>query len=314
MYELTVVAPVYNGELTVKNFVEQVLRQLVALKKSSQIILVDDGSTDQSWQEIEKLKSRNVSIKSLKLSKNYGQHVAIFAGLKEVNSKWTIVMDADLQENPIYIPLLYAEAKKLNESVVIKNYNSISNSFLHKILRKTFYKLFIKLIDFEYIPEIANYGIYEKNLIRVICATKNRYPFFPGLIRQSGYKLNEIDGVKERIEGNKSTYNYQRLIRHGLNIILSQSTRLMRIFVRIAIYTSLISILFFFVNLFVYFMSGNKVSGWFSLFSLILLFFSFLLVLVSVIGTYVGNIYEILLDKPYFKIDKKISTNSKIGR
>jgi glycosyltransferase involved in cell wall biosynthesis len=312
VYELTVVAPVYNGELTVKNFVEQVLSQLVALKKTTQIILVDDGSTDQSWQEIEKLKSKIVSIKSLKLSKNYGQHIAILAGLREVNSKWTIVMDADLQENPIYIPRLYAEAKKLNESVVVKNNNLLSNSFLHKILRATFYKLFMKLIDFEFIPEIANYGIYEKNLIKKICTTKNQYPFFPALLRQSGYKLNEIEGVKERVEGNKSTYSYQKLLRHGLNIILSQSTRLMRVFVKIAIYSSLISVLFFLINLFVYFTSGSEVSGWMSLFSAILLFFSFLLVLISVIGTYVGNIYDILLDKPNFKIEKVMSINSEI--
>lgn len=309
MYELTVVAPVYNGELTVKRFVEQVLRQLVALKKNAQLILVDDGSTDQSWQEIEKLESKIVSIKSLKLSKNYGQHVAILAGLKEVNSKWTIVMDADLQENPTYIPLLYKEAIKLNESVVVKNINLVSNSLLHKLLRATFYKLFRKLIDFEFIPEIANYGIYEKNLIEMICATKNRYPFFPGLLRQSGYRFNEIEGVKECVEGNKTTYNYQKLLRHGLNIILNQSTRVMRVFVKIAIYTSLISMLFFFINLFVYFMSDSAVSGWMSLFSLILLFFSFLLVLISVIGTYVGNIYDTLLDKPYFKIEKEISIN-----
>ena len=311
MHELTVVAPVYNGELTVSRFVEEVVRQLVTLKKKTQIIIVDDGSIDQSWQQIEKLKSKTVSIKSLKLSKNYGQHIAIFAGLQEVNSKWTVVMDADLQENPKYIPLLYAKAKKLNESVVVKNNNPTSNSILHRFLRRIFYKVFTNLIDFEYKPEIANYGIYEENLIRFIRDTKNRYPFFPGLVRQSGYKLNEIEGVKEFAGENRTTYTYQKLFKHGLNIILSQSTRLMRIFIKLAIYASLFSCTLFLINAPLYFASGNRVSGWFSLFSLILIFFSFLLVLVSIIGAYVGNIYDILLDKPYFQVEKKIAVNPK---
>ncbi len=301
------VAPVYNGELSVSDFGITVLAQLERLNVPSHLILVDDASIDGSWEAIKSLKSNQIKITGIKLQKNRGQHIAIMAGLRASESKWTIVMDSDLQEDPSIIPDIYKFAESSNGSVLVRNGDNEDLNLLHKLSRRTFYSLFQKLIDFEYDAKIANYGIYERDLVKWISTTKDRYPFFPALVRQSGFKLYEYAGTKKQRPSGKSTYTPIKLINHGISIILNQSTQIMRIMMKIGFFISILSFASLLFSVFSYLIYGSKVSGWYSVISLIFFFMSVTLTILTVIGNYVGNIFELILDKPIFHVEEEVS-------
>jgi glycosyltransferase involved in cell wall biosynthesis len=306
MPEISVVAPVFNGEMTIQAFSKSVIRVLESMNIESELVLVDDGSHDHSWKLISNLKSEKIRLRRIKLSRNFGQHIAIFAGLKEIESEWIVVMDADLQEDPMLIPILYAEAKRLGNSVVVRNESESDSSIMYKIGREVFYKLFTNLIDFQYDPKVANFGIYEKSLISWITNLHDRYPFFPGLVRQSGFKLSEIVGEKKGRNTKESSYSFIKLFRHATSIVLNQSTRLMRVFVKIGFYTSIFAALGLLVSFAMYQFQGREIIGWYSLVAILLFFFSTTIIVISVVGIYIGSIFEILLNKPIYSIETRI--------
>jgi glycosyltransferase involved in cell wall biosynthesis len=306
MPEISVVAPVFNGEMTVEAFSMSVIKVLESMNVEAELVLVDDGSHDDSWKLIANLRSGKIGLRRIKLSRNFGQHIAIFAGLKEIESEWIVVIDADLQEDPTLIPVLYSEAKKLGNSVVVRNESESDSSMMYRIGRAIFYKLFTNLIDFKYDPKVANFGIYEKSLISWITNLHDRYPFFPGLVRQSGFKLSEIVGVKRGRNAKESNYSFIKLFRHASSIVLNQSTKLMRVFVKIGFYTSIFALLGLLASLAMYQFQGSETIGWYSLVAILLFFFSTTIIVISVVGIYIGSIFEILLNKPIYSIESRI--------
>ena len=110
MTHIAVVAPVYNEEQNVEEFTNRVSNELKQLTEEFKIILIDDGSKDSSWQKIAEICSKNRRVKGIKLSKNFGHHYAITAGLNIVDADWAVVMDTDLQDRPEVIKDLYQKA------------------------------------------------------------------------------------------------------------------------------------------------------------------------------------------------------------
>lgn len=306
MPEISVVAPVFNGEATIEAFTLSVISVLESMNVDAELVLVDDGSHDDSWKLIADLNSEKICLRRIKLSRNFGQHIAIFAGLKEIESKWVVVIDADLQEDPTLIPILYSEATRLGHSVVVRNEIDSDSSVIYKICRRIFYKLFTSLVDFEYNSRVANFGIYEKSLISWITSLNDRYPFFPGLVRQSGFKLSEIVGVKRGRSAKESSYSFIKLIKHASSIVLNQSTKLMRVFVKIGFITSIFASIGLLVSLTMYLLQGSEVLGWYSLVAILLFFFSTTIIVISVVGIYIGTIFEILVNKPMYSIESRI--------
>ena len=140
MKEICVVAPIFNEETTISEFVKQVANNVKQLNSEYEIILIDDGSNDNSWMEIQKEAQKNVNVRGLKLSKNFGHHYAISAGLHKSNAKWTVVMDSDLQDRPEVIKDLYLKANEGYEVVFVSRTNR-PESFAYLFLQKLFYKL-----------------------------------------------------------------------------------------------------------------------------------------------------------------------------
>src|ERR1041384_2731853 len=111
MVEISVVSPVYKAERIVDHLVEQVSKALSEITPDYEIILIEDGSPDESWKKIEENCAKNPKIKGVKFSRNFGQHYAITAGLKAASGNYVVVMDCDLQDDPVYIKEMYRKIK-----------------------------------------------------------------------------------------------------------------------------------------------------------------------------------------------------------
>ena len=139
MIEISVVVPLYNEKDNVKELCKRLKVQLDNLSERHEIILVDDGSQDGSWNEIVEQNNIFPEIKGIRFSRNFGHHYAITAGLFEATGKWVVVMDGDLQDRPEAIPLLLAKAKEGFDVVFVSRQNR-PESFYYKTMQKVFYK------------------------------------------------------------------------------------------------------------------------------------------------------------------------------
>ena len=189
--KLSIVSPIYKAENFIDKLVFEIQKSMIALNVDYEIILVDDRSKDNSWQKMKELSQKNANIKSLRLSRNFGQHPAIIAGLSQAKGEWIIVMDCDLQDQPKEIVNLYNKAQEGFEVVQARRKNR-EDSFLKKLSSKLFSKVYGYFTDTKYDNEIANFGIYNKKVINSILEISDYIKFFPLFVEFVGFKSTSI--------------------------------------------------------------------------------------------------------------------------
>ena len=138
MYYISVVVPVLNEESLVGQLIESLDLELEKISTNNQIVIVDDGSIDRTWGEIVRKKENMPNLLGIRLSRNFGQHYAITAGLAETNSEWVVVMDGDFQDRPEVIHELLARALQGYEIVFVNRENRPEKTY-YKLLQKIFY-------------------------------------------------------------------------------------------------------------------------------------------------------------------------------
>lgn len=205
MIEISVVSPVYHGELSVEELVRRVQVACESIVQSYEIILVEDGSPDGSWEKIETLMGSVRGVKGIRLSRNFGQHYAIAAGLARAKGRWVVVMDCDLQDRPEEIPFLYKKALEGFDLVVARRTVRL-DSFTKRMFSKVFYWTLSWLTDTEQNSETANFGIYSRKVIDTINSLRENFKYFPVMTRWVGFKRVEIEVEHARREHGKSSY------------------------------------------------------------------------------------------------------------
>ena len=161
---ISIVSPVYRAEKILPILVSEINLVMERIGEDYEIILVDDRSPDNSWEVMKVLSSQNPKIKSIRLSRNFGQHSAIFAGLTKTKGDWVVVMDCDMQDQPKEIAKLYKKALE-GYDIVLGQRENRKDKFLKKLSSKLFYKVFNYLSGGQFNNEIGNFGIYKKKVI-----------------------------------------------------------------------------------------------------------------------------------------------------
>lgn len=302
---ISIVSPVYRAEKIVENLVAEIQVAMQQLNLPYEIILVDDRSPDDSWNVMKSLSSRYDNIKSIRLSRNFGQHPAIMAGLSNTSGEWVVVMDCDLQDQPKEIVNLY---KKANEGfeVVLARRVQRSDGFLKKLSSKFFSKVFSYFTETEYNNEIANYGIYHRKVILSILEITDYIKFFPLFVNFVGYKSTSIVVEHAFREEGKSSYNFSRLVSLAFNTIISFSNKPLKMFVKFGMLISFISILFGVYNIYEALTNKIAVLGYSSLIVSIWFLSGVIITTIGITGIYVGKIFDQTKNRPVFIIDEVI--------
>jgi glycosyltransferase involved in cell wall biosynthesis len=306
MIEVSVVSPVYKSARLVKPFVERVITALQQLNVSYEIVLVDDGSPDFSWEEIENVCATNKNVKGILLSRNFGQHYAITAGLDVSQGNWVVVMDSDLQDRPEEIVALYNKAHQGFEVVLCRR-NFRTDSGLKVLASKLFYK-FLGLVTGKKIdPAIANFGIYQRKVIDAIVRMRESIRYFPMMILWVGFKTSTIDVQHGEREDGKSNYNLRRLMKLGLEIILSFSDKPLEIVASIGGLISLSTMIASVVVLYRYFNHSITVQGYTSLLLSIWFLSGLIIATLGIVGLYVGKTFQGIKQRPLYIASKTLN-------
>lgn len=300
---ISVVSPVYQAEELVPLLVNQISREVQALTSAYEIILVDDRSRDESWQAIRLECQKNARIKGLRLSRNFGQHCAITAGLRHAKGDWIVVMDCDLQDRPDQIPLLYQAALE-GYDIVQARRRTRQDSRIKRLYSRAFYSVFSYLTGTRQDSSVANFGIYHCKVIAAVLSMKDQLRYFPAMVQWVGFRAAMIDVQHDARQRGQSTYNLRRMLRLALDTMISFSDKPLRLVAQAGLILSLLSLLMGFACLLGYLFGVIKVVGYTSVMISIWLTAGLNIFVLGLVGIYVGKAFEKIKDRPIYILDE----------
>ncbi len=303
---ISIVSPVYKAENIVEELIFQIKDTLKEISDDYEIILVDDGSPDGSWNKVFEACKKDKKIKGVKLSRNFGQHYAITAGLEQAKGEWIVVMDCDLQDDPKEIKNLYSEIKKGYDSVLARRVLR-NDKYFKKITSKLFYAVFGYLTGTKQDPSIANYGIYNKKVIKAILSMKDKVRYFPAMTQWVGFSIQRLDVKHNERTIGESTYNFRSLLKLAFNNIIAFSSKPLLLTIRLGLIISTLSFMlggFYFI---MYLNGKINEPGFLSLIISIWFLGGIIISILGMIGLYIGKTFNQTKDRPSFIIDKLIN-------
>jgi polyisoprenyl-phosphate glycosyltransferase len=306
--KISIVSPVYKAEKIIDELIRRIIDSLEPITAEYEIILVEDGCPENSWEKIELLAKNNPKIKGIKLSRNFGQHYAITAGLDHGKGDWVVVMDCDLQDQPEEINKLYHKAIE-GFDIVLAQRNNRKDTILKRTYSKLFYRTLGYLTGSDQDEAIANFGIYSKKAVYEIVKMRESIRYFPTMVKWVGFKTAKVPVEHaDRMEG-KSSYNFKRMLNLALDIILAFSDKPLRLTIKLGFYISIIAILMALYTLLKWMSGGIVVIGYASLITSIWFLSGCILITLGVVGLYVGKTFEGVKNRPLYIIEKKINND-----
>ena len=302
---ISIVSPVYRAEKILPILVSEINLVMERIGEDYEIILVDDRSPDNSWEVMKVLSSQNSKIKSIRLSRNFGQHSAIFAGLTKTKGDWVVVMDCDMQDQPKEIAKLYKKALE-GYDIVLGQRENRKDKFLKKLTSRLFYKVFNYLSGANFDNNVANFGIYHQKTIKSILDMKDYVKFFSLFINWIGFKSISIPIEHGEREEGKSTYSVGRLFKQAFNVIISFSDKPLRLFINFGLS---ISVLSFIVGIYYLYLAltGKIAQPGFSSLILSIWFLSGIIIsCIGIVGVYLGKTFDQAKGRPTFIIDEEV--------
>lgn len=300
---LSFVSPVYMAENFLDKLVTEIQKVMLVIDQPYEIILVDDRSPDKSWEVMKKLPQEFPNVKSIRLSRNFGQHPAIIAGLSQAKGEWIVVLDCDLQDQPKEVIKLYTKAMEGFDIVLAKRKNR-KDSFFKKMSSLVFSKVFGFFTDTQYDNEVGNFGIYHVKTIKSILEISDCIKFFPLFVKFVGFKTSSIIVEHAHREEGNSSYTLAKLVSLAFNSIISFSNKPLKLFVKFGLVISALSFLLGIYDLYLALTNQIDVLGYSSIIVSIWFLSGVIITTIGVTGIYVGKIFDQTKDRPTFIIDE----------
>lgn len=300
---ISVVIPVYKAEDCMHELYRRLKMSLETITQNFEIILVEDCGGDRSWEIIRELAGKDNKVKGIKLSRNFGQHYAITAGLDFAKGDWIIVMDCDLQDQPEEIIKLYNKTREGYDIVLGKRADRKDRFFI-KATSKLFYVVFNYLTEQKIDYGIANFGIYAQNVIKHVRNYKEMDRSFGLLVSLVGFSKAEIDVEHAQRLSGKSSYNFSKRLNLAIDHILSHSNKPLMLALKMGFLFSAIALVCaIWLSIRVLFLS-DVVSGWTSLIVSLFFLSGLIICVIGMVGIYVGKIYNEVKKRPLYIIDQ----------
>ncbi len=301
--KISIIIPCFNEELNISKIISEIILVFKEIAFEFEIIFIDDGSSDNSVEKLKIESSENSFVKYIELSRNFGKDAALKAGIDVANGDALITIDADLQHPPVLIKqmikkwelgyeVVYAYRKKNNPDASLKN----------KIGSRLFYKLVNTLSDINLEDGIADFRLIDRIVIDSLKRINENEIFLRGMVKWIGFKQIGIPYVPEQRFSGKSTYSTKALLKLAMHGITSFSTKPLYISIFLGISISVFATIFYVIYIFYSLHFDSAISGWSSVIFTIVLFGGLNLIVLGIIGIYVGKLFMQSKNRPNYLI------------
>ena len=301
---ISIVVPVYNSSSIIDNLTKDILSVIKKISDVNkiQLILVNDCSTDESWKKISKLSTEyKETVIGINLMRNYGQHNAIMAGLRLADGDYIILIDDDYQHPPKEIPKILSKIKE-GYDVCYTNYKNNTYSKLKIFGSWINKKISNILIDKPKSIYLSSYKCLTQKVLKEIIKYDGPYVYIDGLIFDITKNVTSVDIEHSERKIGKSNYNIFKLISLWLRVLTNFSIVPLRIATFVGFFMTFVSFIFVIFISILKFKNPDIAAGWASLSTLIVFFSGVQLILIGLVGEYIGRSYIKLNKKPQFVV------------
>jgi dolichol-phosphate mannosyltransferase len=306
---LTIVAPVFNEETVIAKFHSRTSHVLDSLDKvESQIVYVVDRCTDNTLDVLRSIAKADRRVIVLALSSRFGHQMSLLAGIEQsIDSDAIIMMDSDLQHPPELIPVMLDHFCNGADVVYTVRSDTEDVSVLRKMAGNLFYKLLNKISDIAINPNAADFRLISRRVAVILSEGFNeRNMFLRGLFSWIGFKQVGVEFFAEKRAGGASKYSLSRMIQLALSGVLSFSTKPLHIGLFIGASLAFFAFALMMGTIVNFFIDRSLPSGWTTVVTLLLLFNGVQLIVIGIMGAYLGGVYEEVKRRPRYIVDERI--------
>ena len=303
MIKISVVTPVYGCCKSINNLYERLNKTLSTITNDFEIIMVNDSSPDNAWEAIKELAKKDNRVKGINLSRNFGQHKAITAGLDYAKGDWIVVMDCDLQDQPEEIVKLYNKAIE-GYDIVFGRRAERKDTFFKKLSSKLFYKVYDYFTESKIDNTIANFSIISEKVLNTLKKMREQNRTYPLFVNWVGFKRTEINIEHSSRDEGKSSYTLSKLINLAIDSIVSQSNKPLKLSIKFGFVVSFLSLIYGVLLIVRYLISGVPVEGWTSVMVSIYFIGGLLFANMGILGLYIGKIFDETKNRPIYIVQE----------
>lgn len=300
---LSVIIPAYNEEKMIQKTADTVDGILGKEAIPYEIVFINDGSRDGTWEQIEAAAERNPQVKGIHFSRNFGKESAIFAGLANASGDCCAVMDCDLQHPPEVLLSMYRLWEQGYEVVEGVKRSRGKESRLHKACAGLFYRMMSKAVQID-MSRASDFKLLDRKAVDALLAMPEKNAFFRALSSWIGYRSTSVEfDVQERTEG-ESKWSTWSLVKYAVTNVVAFSAVPMQFVTVAGIFMFVFAIILGIQSL-VHYFTGHAVEGFTTVILLILIVGSLIMMSLGIIGYYISKIYEEVKGRPKYLISKK---------
>jgi polyisoprenyl-phosphate glycosyltransferase len=302
--KFSIITPIFNEEEGLPGFIDKVREVIKSQDNNFEIIFCNDGSIDGSEEIILKHREEDPRIKLITLSRNFGHHQAVQAGIDHCKGEAVILMDSDFQDPPDLIPILIEKWNSGFEIVFTKKLVR-DDPFLMKILYKLFYKIFDLFAPFPFPEGIGIFSLIDRRALDVLKNMPERRKYFAGMREWIGFKKNCVEYERPKRTYGESKQNFSKLFTLAFDAVFSFSNLPLRIIWVLGVIGVLLSFLGIVYSLVSKLILGNAILGWASILIAVLFIGGIQLICLGIFGEYQVRIYDEVKARPYYIISHK---------
>lgn len=297
---LSVVIPAYNEEEMVPQAARQIGKILTAAQIDHELLFVDDGSRDKTWERVEQAARENPAVRGVRFSRNFGKEAAIFAGLGSAVGDCVACIDCDLQHPPEKLVEMYRLWQEGYEVIEGVKSDRGRESGLHRAAARLFYALISRATKVD-MSRASDFKLLDRKAVNVILTMREKRAFFRALSSWVGFRTTEVAyEVRERTAG-ASKWSTWSLMKYAVSNITAFTAMPLHIVTVLGVVTLLTSLVLGVIAL-VQKIAGTALGGFTTVIILLLFLGSLIMISLGIIGYYVGNIYEEIKDRPRYVV------------
>lgn len=300
---VSLVVPCYNEEEVLAELERRLTLVLAGLDIPYEVVLVDDGSKDRTWEILKEVRQKNSKFKIVRLARNYGHQIALSCGLDQARGEVVMIMDADLQDPPELLPKMLEKWQEGYDVVYGKRLVRHGESLAKRFFAFSFYRVFAHLSGFEVPSDTGDFRLMDRRAVKAFRSLREKHRFIRGMVSWIGFHQTPIYYERPERFAGVTKYPFKKSLFLAIDAITSFSYMPLRFASYLGLLFSTLAFVYIFVVLFLNFL-GRNLPGYTSIMGAVLLLGGVQLIVLGIIGEYVGRIFEQGQRRPLYFVDQ----------
>ena len=298
--KISVVIPVFNEELVIERTYERLSSVMEDMPYPYELLFVDDGSTDSSLSILDAIADRDEKAHLISFSRNFGHQAAVMAGIEYARGDAVVLIDADLQDPPEVIPQMVEKWREGYDVVYGKRTKRKGEGVFKKVTAYFFYRFLRSMTETDIPKDTGDFRLMDKRVCERMRLLREKRPFVRGLVRWVGFKQTSVEYVRDERAAGETKYPLKKMLRLATDGIFSFSYKPLKLAGYVGFALSLVSFVYIIVVICQRLFTQQVQPGWASLMAIILFFNGIILIMLGILGEYLGRIYEEVKDRPLY--------------